>query len=209
MPVFKPPRKYFTYANITTTLALLFAMSGGALAAGHYLISSTKQISPKVLDKLRGDRGATGTTGPAGTAGPQGTAGGPGLTGKEGPRGPQGPEGPTGPEGPEGREGAAPEPAELEEAPGPEEELPGGGATPVSSVAECPTGERVVSGGYKVGKAGPQIEASEASEGGTAWTVTAINPEAAATTLQAIAYCAEEGRAIAAARRGGRPRARR
>jgi hypothetical protein len=30
-------------------LALVFAMSGGALAAKHYLVSSPKQISPKVL----------------------------------------------------------------------------------------------------------------------------------------------------------------
>ncbi|MFI4990826.1 MAG: hypothetical protein ACHQHO_07930 [Solirubrobacterales bacterium] len=37
------------YANVVATLALVFAMSGGALAAKHYLLSSPKQISPKVL----------------------------------------------------------------------------------------------------------------------------------------------------------------
>ncbi len=42
-------RKRLTYANVTATLALVFSMSGGALAASHYLIKSTKQISPKVL----------------------------------------------------------------------------------------------------------------------------------------------------------------
>ncbi|MHB8240434.1 MAG: hypothetical protein ACYDHN_00430 [Solirubrobacteraceae bacterium] len=42
-------RKRLTYANVTATLALVFSMSGGALAASHYLIRSTKQISPKVL----------------------------------------------------------------------------------------------------------------------------------------------------------------
>jgi hypothetical protein len=42
-------RKHLTYANVTATLALVFAMSGGAFAAKHYLVSSTSQINPKVL----------------------------------------------------------------------------------------------------------------------------------------------------------------
>jgi hypothetical protein len=42
-------RRHLTYANVTATLALVFAMSGGALAAKHYLLSSTRQISPGVL----------------------------------------------------------------------------------------------------------------------------------------------------------------
>src|SRR5439155_26711594 len=41
------------YANVTATLALFFAMSGGALAAHHYLLNSTKQINPKVLKAFR------------------------------------------------------------------------------------------------------------------------------------------------------------
>jgi hypothetical protein len=44
--------KRFSYANVVATLALVLAMSGGALAASHYLITSTKQISPRVLKKL-------------------------------------------------------------------------------------------------------------------------------------------------------------
>ena len=71
-------RRHITYANIAATLALVLAMGGGALAAQHYLISSTKQISPKVLKKLRG---ATGKTGPQGL---------PGAAGKEGPAGKEG-----------------------------------------------------------------------------------------------------------------------
>ena len=51
-------RRRLSYANVTATLALVFAMSGGALAANHYLINSTKQISPKVLKKLTGKPGA-------------------------------------------------------------------------------------------------------------------------------------------------------
>ena len=63
-----------TYANVAATLALVFAMSGGALAAKHYLISSTSQISPKVLKELKkaGARGATGAAGPRGRPGPTG-----------------------------------------------------------------------------------------------------------------------------------------
>ena len=57
-------RKHLTYANVAATLALVFAMSGGALAAKHYLINSTKQINPKVLKKLRGAKGTTGASRP-------------------------------------------------------------------------------------------------------------------------------------------------
>jgi hypothetical protein len=50
-------RRHLNYANVVATLALLFAMSGGALAASHYLINSTTQINPKVLKKLKGRSG--------------------------------------------------------------------------------------------------------------------------------------------------------
>ncbi len=89
-------RGHLTYANVAMTLALVFAMSGGAYAAKHYLITSTKQISPKVLKALKGKNGTnglTGAVGPAGAAGKDGTngtngkdgaPGTPGLEGKEG-----------------------------------------------------------------------------------------------------------------------------
>ena len=56
-------------------VALFLALGGVATAATHYLITSTKQISPTVLKKLEktGPRGATGSTGAAGTAGAAGT----------------------------------------------------------------------------------------------------------------------------------------
>ena len=78
-----------TYANVVATLALLFAMSGGALAAKHYLITSSSQISPKVLRELKkaGARGATGPAGAPGPAGPAGAAGAPGATGAQGEKG--------------------------------------------------------------------------------------------------------------------------
>jgi hypothetical protein len=95
-------RKRFTYSNIVATLALVFAMSGGALAAGKYLITSTKQIKPSVLASLKGKAGAAGAagaTGPAGTVGPAGAAG------AQGPAGPQGPAGEPGAPGAEGKAG--------------------------------------------------------------------------------------------------------
>ena len=86
-------RAHVSYANVAATLALLFAMSGGALAANRYLLSSAKQISPKLLKQLKGQKGAAGpqgSAGPAGaqgaqgTQGPEGKAGNPGSNGKEG-----------------------------------------------------------------------------------------------------------------------------
>jgi hypothetical protein len=59
-------------------------MSGGALAARHYLINSTKQINPKVLKKLHGARGGLG---PTGSVGPQGIQGPEGKRGAKGEKG--------------------------------------------------------------------------------------------------------------------------
>ena len=72
-----PMRRHVTYTNVAATLALVFAMSGSAIAAKHYLLSSTKQIKPSLLKQLRkpGPRGATGATGPAGAAGLSGPSG--------------------------------------------------------------------------------------------------------------------------------------
>jgi hypothetical protein len=80
-------KRSLNYANVTATLALVFSMSGGALAASHYLINSTKQINPKVLKKLKGNAGAPGAPGAAGTSGKEGAAGKEGPAGKEGKEG--------------------------------------------------------------------------------------------------------------------------
>jgi hypothetical protein len=88
--MFSRIRKQFTFANVALTVALVFAMSGGAYAASKYLITSTKQISPKVLKVLAGKPGAKGVGGAAGPAGPAGAKGETGATGKEGPAGKDG-----------------------------------------------------------------------------------------------------------------------
>src|SRR5580698_7349257 len=97
-------RMHLTPATAIAMLALVFAMTGGAFAAGHYLITSTKQISPKVLKALAGKNGANGASGAQGAAGPAGPAG---PAGKEGPagKGEKGETGLAGPTGPEGKTG--------------------------------------------------------------------------------------------------------
>ncbi len=94
--IFVKLRKQVTVGNVVMTLALVFAMGGGAYAAKRYVITSTKQISPKVLKELKGK---SGPAGPQGPAGPEGKAG---ATGKDGAKGEKGDEGKEGKEGTNG-----------------------------------------------------------------------------------------------------------
>ncbi|HEY3828917.1 MAG TPA: hypothetical protein VGL57_06950 [Solirubrobacteraceae bacterium] len=103
--MFSNIRRRFTYANVVLTLALLFAMSGGAYAAGRYVITSTKQISPKVLKSLKGASGKSGASGPVGApgaVGPQGPAGAAGAKGETGAAGAPGVDGKDGKDGKDG-----------------------------------------------------------------------------------------------------------
>jgi hypothetical protein len=81
-------RRHLSYANIAATLALVFSMSAGAVAATHYLINSTRQINPKVLKKLKGKTGVKGAKGATGAQGPGGKEGSRGKTGSAGAIGP-------------------------------------------------------------------------------------------------------------------------
>jgi hypothetical protein len=80
-------------AMIVALLALMVALGGTAIAADHYIITSSSQIKPSVLKALRG------------SAGPEGSRGSTGPEGKPGPEGKAGPEGKTGPEGKPGASG--------------------------------------------------------------------------------------------------------
>jgi len=84
------PLKSVTPATVLAVVALVFAMTSGAVAAKKYLITSTKQISPSVLKKL------TGKPGPAGPAGAAGKAGANGANGTNGSNGTDGQNGQTG-----------------------------------------------------------------------------------------------------------------
>ena len=66
-------------------LALFFAMGSSAVAAHHYLITSTKQIKPSVLKQLKGAKGPRGAQG---AKGDQGSVGAQGAKGDQGPAGP-------------------------------------------------------------------------------------------------------------------------
>jgi hypothetical protein len=92
--------RHLSYANVAATIALVLAMSAGAVAAGRYLITSTNQISPKVLKKLTGRPGATGPRGAQGATGSTGPQGATGSTGAQGAVGPAGAPGTVGPQGP-------------------------------------------------------------------------------------------------------------
>jgi hypothetical protein len=102
-------RVHLSPATAIATLALVFAMSGGAYAASKYVITSTKQISPKVLKSLQGKagaagkNGANGANGVNGATGPQGPAG---ATGAQGAQGPAGTAGAAGENGAPGKEGS-------------------------------------------------------------------------------------------------------
>lgn len=79
--MFSSARRHLSYANVVATMALVFAMGGTAIAAKHYLITSTSQISPQVLKAIevkvagRVPRGKEGKEGPAGKEGKEGAEG--------------------------------------------------------------------------------------------------------------------------------------
>ncbi len=87
--------------NAIAWLALFVALTGTSMAASHYVVSSTKQIKPSVIKKLRGNRGPAGARGAEGPAGATGKEG----VGTQGSRGPTGPTGATGTKGTEGKQG--------------------------------------------------------------------------------------------------------
>jgi hypothetical protein len=69
---------------VVACLALFVASTGTSIAAKHYLITSTKQIKPSVIKKLKGKRGPRGRAGAQGTAGATGAQGTAGTAGAQG-----------------------------------------------------------------------------------------------------------------------------
>jgi hypothetical protein len=165
-------------ATVIALLALFIALGGTAIAARPYLITSTSQIKPSVFKKLRGRTGLRGPTGPAGAAGAT------------------------------GRTGSAAVLSALTAVLGPSNRVPahsengaGGQAGTEGSIATCPAGEHVVSGGSSVVAGVVAGEISAASEDHGSWLVVVANASEFKTgTVQAVAYCASTGQAVAAAK---------
>jgi len=118
----------------------------------------------------------------------------------KGPRGPQGPAGATGPTGPTGPAGPTAI-AAITEVEGPTNTILSGDAE--SSVATCPAGSRVVSGGGSAitGDANG-IAASEPSADHLSWFVVGGNTSLSSGTVKAFAYCTPSGQAVASGARG-------
>jgi len=91
-------------ATVIAVVALVIGLGGTAVAAKRYLITTTKQISPKALKEITtlagtgadGAPGAPGAPGTEGTPGPRGEKGDRGEKGEKGERGERGPTGPPG-----------------------------------------------------------------------------------------------------------------
>jgi hypothetical protein len=140
-------------ATIIASIALFFSLAGTGLAASKYLITSTKQIKPSVLSSLHGSQGARGPQGVQGPAGPAGAAGAGGAAGAAGAAGTF-------------------TTADVTT-------VTGGSTTILAnsnatSVATCPSGATVISGGYTWAGTTPSTASatSSAAQGTTAWAVT-------------------------------------
>jgi hypothetical protein len=123
-------RTHLSYANVAATMALVFALTGGAVAASshsggsngnsfikasasvastqaHAVVAKKKSSSKGGARGPAGPKGATGAAGPAGPAGPTGATGATGAAGPAGSAGVAGANGEKGEKGETGPAGAA------------------------------------------------------------------------------------------------------
>jgi hypothetical protein len=117
--MFQKLRTHLSYANVAATMALVFALTGGAFAAtshsggggstGSKATASVTPVATAAKKKAKAKAPARGPAGPAGKNGTNGTNGAPGATGPAGATGPGGPQGPAG-TGTQGEKGLQGEP---------------------------------------------------------------------------------------------------
>jgi hypothetical protein len=97
--MFQTLRKHLSYSNVAATMALVFALTGGAFAAtgvtsgGSSPSKATASVTVAHAAKAKkkaAPKSARGPAGPAGKNGTNGTDGTPGATGPAGPAGPTG-----------------------------------------------------------------------------------------------------------------------
>jgi len=186
---------------VVSVIALIFSMSGGALAAQRYLLTNVNQIKPSVLRALErrlnpnprvgaslgAPAGATGPEGKASTVpGPQGVPGiGESIAGPPGLQGTEGLRGPTGLEGPPGSAFAQVREYESTSTPlAPSEHRTEG------IEARCPEGSRPIGGGYEASDQYIHVYAS-APAGDWGWDASAINESPALEgTVTVSVFCA-------------------
>ncbi len=162
--------------TLIAVLGIVLAVTSGAFAANHYLITSSSQIkdgvisladlSPAARTALQGKPGSTvdaglqklggaqGLKGDQGETGPQGSQGDTGAAGTPGKDGTPGPKGDTGAQGPKGQAGVSGyevrtwrySKVDADSDAGPGYSGVGGGA--IATVA-CSPGKVAIGGGYR------------------------------------------------------------
>jgi Collagen triple helix repeat (20 copies) len=102
--MFQALRRHASYANVAATLALVFAMTGGAYAVSgsHGNGSELRATVPTAVTAAKKKASSKGKPGPRGPAGPKGATG---IPGAQGPAGPQGAPGAAGGKGENGTAG--------------------------------------------------------------------------------------------------------
>lgn len=148
-------------AVIIATASLFFSLGGVGVAASGYVIQNTQQIRPRVLRALQGATGRRGATGRQGRQGVAGTAGPIGSTGTFSTQG-------------------------VVVVDGPVATMASGAVG--TSIATCPLGDTVLSGG----NAGPLVATTlTASQplSPNQWEVVVDNTSVVVETAQAIVVC--------------------
>jgi hypothetical protein len=166
------PRVVKTRGIILSTAVALLVLSGVGIAASRYLVTSLSQIKPSVVKQLRGATGARGTRGSQGTVGPQGSPGSPGPA------------------------GATLTHTSYVDAQMTACDSNGGSCATVTAAAPCPSGTRLVGGGWRSDPGEPFAQQSvmilangpSADNGG--WTATIVNQSNQTLSLVVTAICA-------------------
>lgn len=139
-------------------------------------------IGPPGAQGAQGPAGVPGAAGVQGLTGPQGAPGAAGANGAPGAPGPIGPQGPAGAAGVLG----------LEYVIGPDTTIVPAisGQPQATALAYCPTGKKVIGGGYSVDNGpGPMIMQNNPAVGGGAW-IAYVQSMTTSGVYRAYAICA-------------------